>query len=238
MTMRIIASGLSKRFKQRGLFDIDSLSIGPNEAIYLKGDNGVGKTTLLKILSGLERATTGKIYWPEPKWWHRYFARWGRKHVVYLHQSPYLFDGSVYSNVAYGIRFHSLSRQQKRAQVIQALRMVGLESIANEHICVLSGGEKQRIAMARAWLLQPLVLLMDEPSASLDPESIQRLVVMANDLLSQGASLVITSHHQNALTALCSKQWWIKDGQLFESPLLHVIEQSEDERLYVTTNTN
>lgn len=103
-----------------------------------------------------------------------------------------------------------MSRQEKRAQVITALRKVGLETLADEHVSVLSGGEKQRIAMARAWIIKPAVLLMDEPSSSLDIESISRLTLLAKELLEIGSSLVITSHQQNELTQLCSKQWWIK----------------------------
>ncbi|MDE1076929.1 energy-coupling factor ABC transporter ATP-binding protein, partial [Escherichia coli] len=93
-----------------------------------------------------------------------------------------------------------LSAKEKRSTVINALRMVGLETLADEHISVVSGGEKQRVAMARAWILNPSILLMDEPSASLDQESIDRLVIMAKDLLARGSSLVITSHQANALT--------------------------------------
>ncbi|WP_229773351.1 ATP-binding cassette domain-containing protein, partial [Vibrio cholerae] len=123
---------------------------------------------------------------------------------------------------------------EKRAQVITALRMVGLETLADEHISVLSGGEKQRVAMARAWILKPSILLMDEPSASLDQESIERLVIMARDLLERGSSLVITSHQTNALTALCKKQWWIKERQLIESPLLQIVKENNDNH----TNTS
>lgn len=95
----------------------------------------------------------------------------------------------------------------RRNEAIKALRMVGLEILADEHISVLSGGERQRVAMARAWVLKPSVLLMDESSASLDSESILRQVVLAQDLLNRGTSLVITSHQQNALTALCRRHW-------------------------------
>ena len=91
--------------------------------------------------------------------------------------------------------------------------------------------------MARAWILKPSILLMDEPSASLDQESIDRLVIMAKDLLDRGSSLVITSHQTNALTTLCKKQWWIKDRTLVESPLLHVVKE-EQENTYVTSLSN
>ncbi|GAA5644709.1 energy-coupling factor ABC transporter ATP-binding protein [Vibrio proteolyticus] len=238
MTIKITATQLSMRFKERVLFHIPELSIGPNDAIYLKGDNGVGKTTLLKILSGLLKPTTGAIHAPADSWLAKLTRRAGRKDVTYLHQSPYLFDGSVYQNVVYGIRFQKESEKDKRAQVITALRMVGLETLADEHISVLSGGEKQRVAMARAWILKPSILLMDEPSASLDQESIERLVIMAKDMLSRGASLVITSHQANALTEICKKQWWIKDNTLVESPLLHIIQDSVQENSYANSNAN
>ncbi|WP_428773514.1 energy-coupling factor ABC transporter ATP-binding protein, partial [Vibrio sp.] len=219
-------------------FHIAHLSIGPNDAIYLRGDNGVGKTTLLKILSGLLVPSTGRLHAPNDSWFHRCFPNRGRKDVIYLHQSPYLFDGTVFQNVAYGIRFQKASSKDKRAQAIAALRMVGLETLVDEHVSVLSGGEKQRVAMARAWVLKPSILLMDEPSASLDQESIQRLVMMARDLLDRGSSIVITSHQRNALTDICRKQWWIKDSTLFESPLLQVIKQSEQENNYASSNAN
>lgn len=239
MSIKITTQQISMRYKERVLFHIPELSIGPNDAIYLKGDNGVGKTTLLKILSGLIKPSSGRIQSPTQNWQHNLFPRLKFKDIIYLHQTPYLFDGSVYQNVAYGIRFNKESQKDKRAQIINALRMVGLETLADEHISVLSGGERQRVAMARAWILKPSILLMDEPSASLDKESIERLVIMAEDLLQRGASLVITSHQTNALTDLCKKQWWIKDNTLTESPLLQVIKKNKaQENIYAASNAN
>ncbi|MCX2757632.1 energy-coupling factor ABC transporter ATP-binding protein [Vibrio cyclitrophicus] len=239
MSIKITTQQISMRYKERVLFHIPELSIGPNDAIYLKGDNGVGKTTLLKILSGLIKPSSGRIQSPIQSWQQILFPRLKFKDIIYLHQTPYLFDGSVYQNVAYGIRFNKESQKDKRAQIINALRMVGLETLADEHISVLSGGERQRVAMARAWILKPSILLMDEPSASLDKESIERLVIMAEDLLQRGASLVITSHQTNALTDLCKKQWWIKDNTLTESPLLQVIKKNKaQENIYAASNAN
>ncbi|MFA0567028.1 energy-coupling factor ABC transporter ATP-binding protein [Vibrio gallaecicus] len=225
MSITITTQQVSMRYKERVLFHIHELTIGPNDAIYLKGDNGVGKTTLLKILSGLTKPSSGKIATTNTTWRHALFPKAKFKDVIYLHQTPYLFDGTVYQNVGYGIRYSKESPKDKRAQIINALRMVGLETLSDEHISVLSGGERQRVAMARAWILKPSILLMDEPSASLDKESIERLVIMAEDLLQRGASLVITSHQANALTDLCKKQWWIKDNTLTESPLLQVVSE-------------
>ncbi|MBA5763512.1 energy-coupling factor ABC transporter ATP-binding protein [Vibrio sp. 404] len=238
MTIKLTAQQVSMRFKDRVLFHIPEISVGPNDAIYLKGDNGVGKTTLLKIISGLLKPTTGRVIAPNDNVIQRLLPRSGRRNVVYLHQSPYLFDGTVYQNVGYGIRYSKMSAQDKRAKVINALRLVGLETLADEHISVLSGGEKQRVAMARAWILTPSILLMDEPSASLDQESIDRLVMLAKDLLQKGSSIVVTSHQKNALTELCRKQWWIKESTLIESPLLQIINDKEQESTYAKSNAN
>lgn len=234
MTIKLSIQNLSMRFKQRTLFHVADLTLGPNDAIYLKGDNGVGKTTLLKIMSGLLSPTTGNVTSTKTPWLKRLLGIKTRTDVIYLHQTPYLFDGSVYQNVAYGIKYSAKSKLQKRNDVITALRMVGLETLANEHISLLSGGEKQRVAMARAWVLSPAILLMDEPSASLDQESISRLVIMCQDLIKRGSSLVITSHQTNALTELCKKQWLIDDQTIVEKPLLQLIQESD----YAISNAN
>ena len=139
-----------------------------------------------------------------------------------------MFDGSVLDNVCDGLKFTRKGRQEQRSEAITALRMVGLETLANEHISVLSGGERQRVAMARAWVLKPSVLLMDESSASMDTESIERQVVLANDLLERGSTLVITSHQQNALTALCRRQWCINNSKLIERADLQLIKKDKD----------
>ncbi|WP_261817291.1 energy-coupling factor ABC transporter ATP-binding protein [Vibrio gallicus] len=238
MTIKITAKQLSMRFRDKVLFHIPEITIGPNDAIYLKGDNGVGKTTLLKVMAGLIKPSTGELSPYKPRLLSKLFRQRGHKDIIYLHQNPYLFDGSVYQNVAYGLKFQTLPAQEKRAKVINALRLVGLETIADEHISVLSGGEKQRVAMVRAWILNPSILMMDEPSASLDQESIDKIVSLAQDLLNKGASIVITSHQSNALTALCKKQWWIKDNTLVESPLLQIVTSTTYENEYASTKLN
>lgn len=228
----IQAHDLSIRFKERLLFHIPQLSIGPQEAIYLTGDNGVGKTTLLKVLSGLQKPTTGKVNLQQASLLTRLFKGKSQGGVIYMHQTPYMFDGTVFDNVCYGLKFTINNRQMRRTEAINALRMVGLETLADEHISVLSGGERQRVAMARAWVLKPGVLLMDESSASLDQESIERQVVLAEDLLDRGTSLVITSHQKNALTDLCRRQWTISNTKLIERADLQLVDEDSNEYAY------
>lgn len=228
----IQAHDLSMRFKDRLLFHIPQLSLGPQEAVYLTGDNGVGKTTLLKILSGLQRPTTGRINLQNKSWLSRLFRGESKGGVIYMHQTPYMFDVSVFENVCYGLKFAIKDRRTRRSEAINALRMVGLETLADEHISVLSGGERQRVAMARAWVLKPSVLLMDESSASLDSESIERQVHLTEDLLERGSSVVITSHQQNALTALCRRQWTITNTKLVERADLQLVHEDKNNYAY------
>ncbi|WP_299018592.1 energy-coupling factor ABC transporter ATP-binding protein [uncultured Photobacterium sp.] len=228
----IQAENLSIRFKDRLLFHIPQLSLGPKDAVYLSGDNGVGKTTLLKVLSGLQKPTTGQVNLQQQSWLTKFFCGQTKGGVIYMHQTPYMFDGTVFDNVCYGLKFTISNRQQRRTEAIHALRMVGLETLADEHISVLSGGERQRVAMARAWVLKPGVLLMDESSASLDQESIERQVTLAKDLLERGTSLVITSHQKNGLTALCRRQWTITDTQLIERADLQLVNEDKNDYAY------
>ncbi|MCQ1059485.1 energy-coupling factor ABC transporter ATP-binding protein [Photobacterium sp. DNB23_23_1] len=230
--LSIEATDLSVRFKDRLLFHIPNLVLGPRDAVYLSGDNGVGKTTLLKILSGLQRPTTGSINLNKPSILRRLFCAHSNNGVIYMHQTPYMFDGTVLDNVCYGLKFTVRDRRNRRTEAINALRMVGLETLADEHISVLSGGERQRVAMARAWVIKPAVLLMDESSASLDQESTERLVILCKDLLSRGTSLVITSHQKNALTELCRRQWTISDSQLIERADLQLVDEDNNKYAY------
>ena len=230
--LSIQAHDLSVRFKDRLLFHVPKLILGPQDAVYLTGDNGVGKTTLLKVLSGLQKPTTGSINLAQHSFLRRMFCAQSNSGVVYMHQTPYMFDGSILDNVCYGLKFSVTNRRHRRTEAIHALRMVGLETLADEHISVLSGGERQRVAMARAWVLKPGVLLMDESSASLDPESIERLVVLSKDLIERGTSLVITSHQQNALTDLCRRQWTIADSKLIERAELQLVDEDKNTYAY------
>ena len=223
------ADNISMQFDERLLFYIPRLTLGVQDSVYLTGANGVGKTTLLKLLAGLQSASSGRVEYNDKIINSGLFPHRRHHGIIYLHQTPYMFDGSVLANISYGLNFIIKDRQKRRAEAINALRLVGLESLADEHISVLSGGERQCVAMARAWVLHPRILLMDEASASLDQTSIGRLLALAQQLLARGTSLVITSHQENALTALCQRQWRISNNSLIEKSSLQSVTGSEGE---------
>ncbi|KKD59456.1 ABC transporter ATP-binding protein [Grimontia sp. AD028] len=219
------ASDLSVKYKHRLLFHIPSLKITPGDAIYLTGQNGIGKTSLLKVLAGIQKPTSGILNLRKPTLMQRLAGFAGQSGVIYMHQAAYLFDGTVAENVAYGLKGRHFCQRTCRQLTMQALRMIGLESLSREHISVLSGGEKQKVAMARAWALNPSILLMDESCANLDPDAIEAQKVMVEDLLDRGSSLVITSHHPNSLTACCNQRWSIESQRLIHKPKLNLINK-------------
>ncbi|KXF81463.1 ATP-binding cassette domain-containing protein [Enterovibrio coralii] len=219
------ADDLSMKYKHRLLFHIPSLRICPSDSIYLTGQNGIGKTTLLKVLAGIQKPSSGHLNLKRPSLLQRLAGFKGQSGVIYMHQTPYLFDGSVAENVAYGLKGKHFCQRTKRQLTMKALRLIGLESLSREHISLLSGGEKQKVAMARAWILNPSILLMDESSANLDADAIGAQKIMVDDLLDRGASLVITSHHANQLTECCNQQWIIENQRLIHKPKLNIIDK-------------
>jgi tungstate transport system ATP-binding protein len=136
---------------------VDELDVARSERVAIIGSNGSGKTTLLRVVSGLENEFTGVCQVDAP--------RNGR---VYQHQSPYLFRGSVLFNTAYGLVARGLSHRESQRRAHEWLKLFGIDHLAHRRCGYLSGGERRRVALARAFAVQPSILLLDEPFADLD----------------------------------------------------------------------
>lgn len=208
--------GLRKFLANRWLLDISELSISAGQCMILSGDNGVGKTTLLKIMAGLEPPDAGEVAYGGKVLPLRTAPQHYRDNIVYLHQSPYLFDCSVIDNVAYGLRRLRMPRAAVQAKVAEVLEWAGLEHLGKRNAKYLSGGEKQRVALARARVLAPKVLLLDEPIASMDYKSRERTYVLIERLKKEGMSVVITSHELYAVLPLADVHMYLHDGKLHD----------------------
>lgn len=215
------------KYQQRTLFQIPYLKILPKDTVYLSGQNGAGKTTLLKILAGLQKPTQGRLNLNPPSFLARLAGFKGQSGVLYMHQNPYLFDATVAQNVAYGLRRKHYSRKISRQITLQALQMMNIEPLSHKHISILSGGERQKVAMARAFALNPALLLMDESNANLDGAAIDAQTTMINALLEKGGSVVITSHHPNALTKRCNRHWNIENQGIIEKYIPLMIDKDD-----------
>lgn len=236
----IEAKNVMIKFNQKMLFCADRLSFSQGDVIYLQGDNGSGKSTLMKLLAGLQSPTKGQIeshgFVPTP-WW-RTQSLLGK--AVYLHQHPYLFEGSVKYNLTYALAQRSLSSEKRKKRISQAIHMCQLTDLLNHHASDLSGGERQRLAIARAWIAQPKLLMLDEPISNMDKHSQSLVLAMINQLKQDGTGLLISSHQTCGLTALCHQYWHIKQHTIHTSmhvPTVGEVHQANTTELhYGTTN--
>ena len=213
---KLIARDLEMSFGPRLLFKAHSLELCQGNVIYLQGDNGSGKSTLMKILAGLQQPSKGKIEvsgFKKDAWWTRN-PLLGK--AIYLHQHPYLFDGTVNYNLTYGLPFAASKTEAKR-RIGQAIEMAQLGSLLQARASNLSGGERQRLAIARAWILQPKLLMLDEPTSNMDKDSQALVLQMIQQLKQQGTGMLLSSHQNCALTAICEQQWHIADQQVITS---------------------
>ena len=152
--------------------DIEELTIAEGRLYTLTGANGAGKSTLLSILAFLTPPTSGEIFYAGKRVdWSQGSVEEYRRKVTLLHQSPYLFGGSVDDNVAFGLKVRGIPGEERRRRIDEALDVVGLRGFRDRKARELSGGESQRVAMARALALKPEVLLLDEPLANIDRET-------------------------------------------------------------------
>ncbi len=178
------------------VLDIEDLEIVEGRLYTLLGANGAGKSTLLSILSFLLPPTAGEIYYNGKRVdWSRGSMEEKRKKVTLLHQAPYLFGGTVYANVSFGLKARGVRGEEQQRLVEKALDVVGLREFGERKARELSGGEAQRVAMARALALSPEVLLLDEPLANIDRETTVLLETVITSLPSQGTTVVMTTHN-------------------------------------------
>lgn len=184
---------IQKRFGLRRILTGTDLVLSSGHCSLLSGANGAGKSTLLRICAGLEKPDQGEVDIGSGNQSWKRCRQMLQAETVYLHQQPYMFDGSVIQNLAYALPRRT--PQSKRKQLVsKALAWAELESIATISAKTLSGGERQRVAIARAWLRQPTVMLLDEPTTNMDQEARQRTVQLLRSLKEQGIALLVASH--------------------------------------------
>ncbi|RNC66327.1 MAG: ATP-binding cassette domain-containing protein [Desulfuromonadales bacterium] len=187
--------GIRKSHGQRTVLAIDDLALYPGKLYTLTGANGAGKTTLLNLLALLTPPCGGELrYEEEPVRWSNAALLPLRRQVTLLHQSPYLFDGIVFTNVAFGLKLRGIRGEEKQRRVKQALELVGLPGFGQRRARELSGGEAQRVAMARALALEPKVLLLDEPLANVDRATSEYLEGVIAALPGRGTTVIMTTH--------------------------------------------
>jgi tungstate transport system ATP-binding protein len=207
--------GLRKRFGERLLFDIGRLEIATHSAYVLTGMNGTGKSTLLRVLGGLERAEIDSMRFEglDVLRTHPY-PRALREAIVYVHQHPILFSTSVADNIGYGLRMRGTPKIEAARLAAEAMAWAGVDHLENTNPTTLSGGEKQRVALARAKVLQPKLLLLDEPTANLDGPAREQVIELIPTLVEAGRSVVVACHDRDLIGLPGVQRMKLRDGQL------------------------
>ena len=203
-------------FDGRVVLDLPRLEIGRGLAYSLQGPNGAGKSTLLGILSFLSAPHEGNVFFlGEPVVWKESFLRPLRRQVALVEQHPVMFSRSVRENVGYGLAIRGVPRAERDRKVDDALELVGLAHLAEVYAPRLSGGETQRVAIARALANSPKVLLLDEPTASVDTQNRVVIEQVVAELRDRGeTTIVLCTHNRSQAWALCPHVIFLEDGKL------------------------
>ncbi len=184
------------RFASDLVLDVDRLEVPSGGVTLLTGANGSGKTTLLRVMAGLLAPEAGAVaYRGEPV----LFGKRGlahRRRVTLLSQDPYLFQGTVLRNVAYGPRARGMGASRANDEAREAILRTRCEGLADRDAAKLSGGERKRVALARALAAGAETLLLDEPTSYVDEENSALILGMIEDLAASGVTLVVSTHTQ------------------------------------------
>ncbi len=190
-----------------------SLTIESNDVTVILGPNGAGKSLLLRALHGLETPHLGHAKWnshiPQPQ------QSWR----AYIFQKPVLLRRSVRANLEYVLSLHNVDKSNYESLITTALQDTGLASLAERNARVLSGGEQQRLNIARAWVLQPKVMLLDEPTAELDPNGTAVIERLIETIAQQGTKIIMTTHDLGQAHRLANDILFFHQGKLVEHTL-------------------
>lgn len=202
-----------KRNEKIGLA-IPSLSIERGETLTVVGPNGAGKSTLLLSLARLLHPSQGDILY-EGKSLMQWDELEYRRKISFVFQSPLLMDMTVEQNVALGLKFRGTSKEETQERVGKWMKQLGVESLAKRRAGLLSGGEAQRVSLARAFVLEPELLLLDEPFAALDPPTHAKLLDDLSALLKEDhRTAVFVTHNLREATRLSHRIAVLVGGKL------------------------
>lgn len=214
--MRIEARGVVRKSGKHPILKDVTLDIGGAGAFVILGPNGAGKTTLLRVLALLDRPAGGEVFYDG-----RAASRLSgaertvlRRRLGFVFQHPLLLNGPVIANMRYALRLRKLPADEERVE--RELAAVGLGSKKDLDVRLLSGGEKQRLQLARAMLLDPEVLFADEPTSNLDPLSARTIEDRLRSMAASGRTVVLTTHNLLQARLLGRQVFFMKDGGIVQ----------------------
>ena len=229
------ATKLNKSFRGRRVVADVSLTASGGRAIGLLGPNGAGKTTTFYLIVGLLKADSGEVELDGESIAHRPIYERARRGMGYLPQEPSVFRKlSVEENLFLVLDNLKISRKEKRGRAEKALAELGIEALAKQRAYALSGGERRRLEIARALILEPKFLLLDEPYAGIDPLAVQEIQGIIQGLKKKGIGIIITDHNVRETLSSCDEAYLIKDGAIWmRGTPQEIVENDAARRFYL-----
>lgn len=210
--MNITIENLEKIYGDRVVLNVNSLSLKKGKIYGIIGPNGAGKSTMLRIIAGLEEADRGKILYNNNR-----LNDGTIKNLTYMSQRPYLLRTSVFNNIAYPLKLRKYEKEIIDKKVIALVKEFNVFDLRYQSAISLSGGESQKVALARALVFEPKLLLLDEPTANIDPnaiELIEKQILKRNK--EKNMTTVIITHNMGQARRLCDEIIFMKEGEIVE----------------------
>lgn len=211
--MKIIIENLKKVYDGKTVLDIEQFEIKRGSLCGIIGPNGAGKSTLIKLIAGLEKASCGDVFYgKKPKNMPPYEI------MTLVFQKPYLLRTTVFNNIAYPLQIRNYPRNEIESRTNRLLKDIGLYEFRNQKAWKLSGGETQKVALARALSFKPKLLLLDEFTSNVDPLSMAVIEKMIKKINAEEKTTVITiTHNLQQAKRLCSDIMMMHNGKVIEA---------------------
>ncbi|MCF6460353.1 ABC transporter ATP-binding protein [Clostridium sp. Cult3] len=208
--MEVFVKNIKKYYSDKLVLNIDELQFEKGKITGIIGPNGSGKSTLLNIIGGLDREYLGEV-----KYGEKGLSQGIYKEMTLVTQKPYLFRRKVYENIEYPLRIRKVQKDEMRRRVQDIIERFEIEDLKDKKAHLLSGGESQKVSLARALVFEPKLLLLDEPTSNIDPESIK---IMEREILrfneeSKGTVLIVT-HNIDQSKRLCDNVIYLEEGKV------------------------
>lgn len=214
-TSRLFAEGIAKSYNSRKVVDGINLHINTGEIVGLFGPNGAGKTTSFYMIIGFIRPDHGRILLDEEDITSLPMFMRARKGITYLPQEPSVFKKmSVADNLKSILEFHHADRETIAHRVPELLEAFKLEHLAGNSADSLSGGERRRLEVARALMIAPKFMLLDEPFSGIDPISVSDLKKIIEGLKRRGIGILLSDHNVRDSLPLCDRAYVVNNGKV------------------------
>lgn len=227
--MELKIQNLTRTYHNKVALDIPDLHIPSGAFIGIIGPNGAGKSTFVKLIAGIDPESQGEIFYNQETL-YKYSDIYQKMTLIF--QKPFLFRTSVFDNIAYPLKIRGEKKEVIEVKVQKLLVDLGLEELRDQPGKTLSGGESQKVALARALVFEPELLLLDEPTANIDPQSIMVMERVLRDFYEKNRpTIIMVTHNIQQAKRLCREVFFIDEGKLIEGgPTAKVLEHPKEVR--------